>query len=216
MTSIFAAFKRRSFAYLARSAVDLALEYVLTGIWTFFFRTQCIWHGVLCGKKPQVFGRVIMRTPRGKIEMGDGVQFISSSWRASASGVAHPVRLRTFAPSAKIVFGSKSGMSGGSITARSQQIFIGAGTLIGPDCLITDSDFHIPWPPEARTTYSDAQHDAGVTIGPNVWIGARVIILKGVTIGEGSIVAAGSVVVKSVPENVMVGGNPARILKEYR
>ena len=52
-----------------------------------------------------------------------------------------------------------------------------------------------------------------VKIGDDVWIGCNSIILKGVTIGNGSIVAAGSVVTKDVPENVMVAGNPARIIK---
>jgi len=48
----------------------------------------------------------------------------------------------------------------------------------------------------------------------NVWIGDRAVVGKGVTIGENSIVAAGSVVVKDVPENVIVGGNPARVIKD--
>ncbi len=53
-----------------------------------------------------------------------------------------------------------------------------------------------------------------VTIGNGVWLGARCTILPGVTIGEGAIVAAGAVVTKSVPPNVLVGGTPARILRE--
>ena len=55
---------------------------------------------------------------------------------------------------------------------------------------------------------------APITLAENVWIGDRAVVGKGVTIGKNSIVAAGAVVVKDVPENVVVGGNPARIIKE--
>ena len=53
-----------------------------------------------------------------------------------------------------------------------------------------------------------------ITLEENVWIGDRAMIGKGVTIGKNSIVAAGAVVVKDVPDNVIVGGNPAKIIKE--
>ncbi len=52
-----------------------------------------------------------------------------------------------------------------------------------------------------------------VTICDDVWIGARVIILPGVTVGKGAIIAAGAVVTKDVPEYAIVGGNPARVIK---
>ena len=54
-----------------------------------------------------------------------------------------------------------------------------------------------------------------VYIGKNVWIGLGSIILKGVTIGDGAIIAAGSVVTKDVPSNCLVGGNPAKVIKDY-
>lgn len=53
-----------------------------------------------------------------------------------------------------------------------------------------------------------------VTIGDNVWLGGRSVILPGVTIGDNAVVAAGAVVVKDVPPNVVVGGNPARIIRQ--
>ena len=52
-----------------------------------------------------------------------------------------------------------------------------------------------------------------MTIGPDVWVGARCVILPGVTIGEGAVIAAGSVVTKDVPAGAVVGGVPARIIK---
>ncbi|MBA2585639.1 MAG: maltose acetyltransferase, partial [Chthoniobacterales bacterium] len=52
-------------------------------------------------------------------------------------------------------------------------------------------------------------------IGDNVWIGMNAVILKGVAIGENSVVAAGAVVTKSVPENCVVAGNPAKIVKRF-
>lgn len=57
---------------------------------------------------------------------------------------------------------------------------------------------------------------APVIIGDDVFIGARAIILKGVTIGDGAVIGAGSVVTKSIPPRVIAAGNPARIIKEIK
>ena len=56
--------------------------------------------------------------------------------------------------------------------------------------------------------------EATVTIGNGVWIGARAIILPGVTIGDRALVAAGAVVTRDVPADTLVGGNPARVIRE--
>lgn len=55
-----------------------------------------------------------------------------------------------------------------------------------------------------------------IHIGKNVWIGANVVVLPNVTIGEGSVIAAGSIVFSAVPENVVVSGNPAKIIKTIK
>jgi acetyltransferase-like isoleucine patch superfamily enzyme len=208
-------FRDRGIGYLLRVVLDTGHERVVTALSTAVFRLSCLWHGVRCGSSPEVYGRVLIRSPRGTITIGNRVQFISSVWRSSAAGVSHPVRLRTFAPSARIIFGDGSGMSGGSVTARSRTIRIGKNTLIGPDCLFVDSDFHVPWPPEARGNYSGTDYDGDITVGDNVWFGARCMVLKGVTIGDNAVIGAGGVVVHDIPANVLAAGNPARVIRHY-
>lgn len=206
-----------SFSYFRIRGYEFLAEKILTFFWTFCFRLKCGWYGIKVGKNIEVFGRVIIRALHCNIIIGNNVQFLSSSWRCSFSGVSHPVRFRTFEKSAKIILEDGVGMSGASITARSHVIHIGKKVMFGPDCLLTDSDCHVPWPVERRHSFSleDLDRDKDVTIGENVWVGARTIILKGVTIGDNSVIAAGSVVRGNIPSNVLAGGNPARVISQY-
>jgi acetyltransferase-like isoleucine patch superfamily enzyme len=86
-----------------------------------------------------------------------------------------------------------------------QQIAIGDGVAIAKGVTIRDSDAH--------SINGNSQVSAPISIGNRVWIGANAIILKGVTIGEGSVVAAGAVVTRDVPPRSLVAGMPARVLK---
>jgi acetyltransferase-like isoleucine patch superfamily enzyme len=90
-----------------------------------------------------------------------------------------------------------------------ESIFIGHGTIISSNCYITDSDQHI-----VVENGKEKPKTKAIKIGKKVWIGRNVTILKGVEIGDNSIVAAGSIVTKSFPANSMIGGNPAKIIKE--
>lgn len=83
---------------------------------------------------------------------------------------------------------------------------IGNGCDISWDCNILDRDYH--------KLDSDKETIKPVKICDNVWIGCNSTVLKGVTIGEGAVVAAGSVVTKDVAPKTLVGGNPAKVLKE--
>ena len=87
-----------------------------------------------------------------------------------------------------------------------QSITIGKGVVISENVSIRDSDDH-------TIVGSDKPMTLPIVIGDHVWVGMNVTILKGVTIGSGSIIAAGAVVTKDVPENSMVGGVPARVIK---
>lgn len=86
------------------------------------------------------------------------------------------------------------------------RVEIGDGTLISWDCVIMDRDYH--------AINAEQEQIKPVVIGKHVLIGCHSIILKGVTIGDGAIVAAGSVVTRDVPGGCVAAGNPARIVKE--
>ena len=89
-------------------------------------------------------------------------------------------------------------------------IFIGDDVMIGPNVKIAAACH--PISPKLRK--HKLQYNKPVHIGNNMWIGMGACILPGVTIGDNSIVGAGAVVTKDVPENVIVGGCPARVLRE--
>ena len=87
-----------------------------------------------------------------------------------------------------------------------KHINIGKNTLIAWDCCIMDHDYHC--------FNGDVEHKESVIIGENVWIGHHCFINKGVHIGDGAVIAAGSVVIHDVPSKALVGGNPAKVIKE--
>lgn len=99
--------------------------------------------------------------------------------------------------------------SGYSTVIIAHRLVIGAGCAISWGCQFLDSD----WNTALIHGSPPKQSVGGITVGEHVWIGSNASILKGVSIGSGSIIASGSVVTKPVPENVMVAGNPAHIIR---
>lgn len=93
-----------------------------------------------------------------------------------------------------------------------KSIIIGEKVFIGPFVEIYDSNFHGLEPD--RRSISCPEEAADVTIEDNVFIGSNVKILKGVIIGRDSVIANGSIVIKSIPSGVIAGGNPAKILRQ--
>jgi len=119
--------------------------------------------------------------------------------------------IRTLGAGAEIILGAGVGMSSTSIVAG-KSIQIGEGTLLGAGCLLLDNDFHAPGPGFSWKT--DHQSTAKpIRIGRGCFVGTRSIILKGVTLGDRTVVGAGSVVTQSFPDGSTIGGNPAKNLR---
>ncbi|WP_374717849.1 maltose acetyltransferase domain-containing protein [Neobacillus sp.] len=92
------------------------------------------------------------------------------------------------------------------------EIRMGDNCMLGPGVHI----YTATHPLNAKERISGAEYGMSVTIGHNVWIGGRAVINPGVTIGNNVVIASGAVVTKDVPDNVVVGGNPARVLKQIK
>lgn len=109
----------------------------------------------------------------------------------------------------KLLVGKNSRINGVHIDAQNL-IKIGNNVRIAPYTIILDSDYH-----DVQNPFSDVSGQP-ITIEDNVWIATRSTILKGVTIGRGSVIATGAVVTKDVPENCIAAGVPARVIKKIR
>lgn len=112
---------------------------------------------------------------------------------------------------ASIIIGDNCGFSGTAIHAK-EKIILGNKVLCGANVTITDTDVH-PIDPVKRRNKKDAPSKP-VIIGDDVWLGMNVVVLKGVTIGYGTVVAANSVVTKDIPPMVVAAGLPAKIVKK--
>jgi maltose O-acetyltransferase len=147
-------------------------------------------------------GKLVVRG-KGRVLFGDDV----NAWCHAEKNV-----LIAFSPQARIVIGDGCRLSGAGIQAN---LLI----TIGPRCmlnstLILDTDFH-QVDPVLRHDPTAPAPCAPVTLEENVWVAGQSAILRGVTIGENSVVAFRAVVTKDVSPNVVVAGNPARIVREF-
>lgn len=111
-----------------------------------------------------------------------------------------------------IVVKNRVGIFDYTIIDIHSRLEIGENTLISPFCYITDYDHvlrdkNIPIIKQGYKTFP-------IKIGKNVWLGAKVIVLKGVTIGDNTIIGAGSVVTHDIPANCVAVGVPARVIKK--
>lgn len=168
-------------------------------------------YGVEHGKHCVVHGKLYIRLfPTAKVKIGDNLYF-SSGW--GINPICTNRRGMIYATEdACITIGNNVGMSSTVLRAK-QKITIGNYVKIGANCVIIDTDAHNIDFKVRRSPSTDWGISAPVVIEDDAFIGMNCIILKGVTIGARSIVAAGSVVTKSIPADCVAGGNPAKVIK---
>jgi acetyltransferase-like isoleucine patch superfamily enzyme len=186
-------------------------RYVCLLIWQARGRLRLRRAGAEVGPGLRLHGLPIVGSvDKGSIRIGREVALCSRS-EDTALGVSRPVVLRTLTPEARIAIGDGCALSGTAICAATS-IRVGARCLFGADATVVDTDFH-PLHPEGRWQAPlSAAASRAVSIGDDVFIGARAIVLKGVRIGDGAVVGAGAVVTDDVPAYAVVAGNPARIV----
>jgi len=156
-------------------------------------------HSAELGKGVRLWGHPAVYNS-GTLRIGDKVRMVSE-----------PARLELGVGTGGLLeIGERTYINYGCSIAAMQLIRIGANCRIGSHVIIMDNDFHELDPARRDETPPSLP----VILEENVWIGVRATILRGVTVGAGSVVAAGSVVVRDVPARVLVGGVPAKVLRE--
>lgn len=165
-------------------------------------------HGIRWGQGWRILGMPVVQRHRGStIALGDGL--VLRSWpRSNPLAPNHPVVLATRTAGARIEVGQGCGFTGTTLVAATR-IAIGDRVQAGANATIVDTDFH-PLTPEGRRADMAAGATRPVVIEDDVFIGMNSLVLKGVRLGAGCVVGAGSVVARDVPPRTVVAGNPAR------
>jgi acetyltransferase-like isoleucine patch superfamily enzyme len=164
---------------------------------------QCSQH------KPRIFGPILIKN-QGKLSIGSGVRINSHKWANVIGGDQRSSIV--VLPGGEMHIGDNVGFSNSAFFCTTR-IQIGKNVMIGGSCKIWDTDFHSLDSTVRATDPNGGYKSAPIIIHDNAFIGANSIILKGVTIGKNAIVGAGSVVTKSIPDNEIWAGNPAKFIR---
>ena len=185
-------------------------RHVQSSFWSKITRIYLRYHGVVVGHNLNARSLPYCKIKgQARVEIGDNLS-INNKFSENPAGVLHKTAF--WAENDSILrIGNDVGISGSIIHAFCS-VTIGDRCLLGANSAIYTSDFHSIYPEDRRNC--TGTKSAPIVLENDVWVGANAIILKGVVVGEGSVIAAGSIVTKSVPAGVVVGGNPARVIKK--
>ena len=169
------------------------------------------WSGVAWGGGWKLYGLpIVQKHRRATMHIGARME-LRSTVRSNPLGPHRPVILSVRRPQAALVIGDDFGMTGGSIVVE-ERITIGNRVAVGANTIIADTDFHPLDPAERRRAPLDGA-TSPIVIEDDVFIGMQCLILKGVTLGRGCVIGAGSVVTRDVPAGMIAAGNPARLIR---
>ena len=168
--------------------------------------------GVVVGGGWRCYGLpIIQRHRQSEVRIGRRMNLRSTA-RSNPLGPNHPVIISTRRAGARLTIGDDFGMTGGSLVCD-ERISIGDRVWVGANTVIADTDFH-PLEPQRRIEAPLDARTAPIQIGDDVFIGMNALILKGVSIGAGAVIGAGSVLRRDVPARAIVAGNPALVVGE--
>lgn len=197
--------------FIGTKIIDALLFKCKQPLWFFYNQVVFKIQNVSFMDFPKISGFILVNN-RGLLSIGKNC-IITSSRKGNPVGNCCNSALYC-GSGGRILIGDNVGMSNTLIYSQ-QSIIIENFVMIGGGVQIWDTDFH-PMNLEDRIIHDISKIRTNpVLLKKGCFIGANSIILKGVTIGENSIIAAGSVVSKSVPENEIWGGNPARLIKPF-
>lgn len=154
-----------------------------------------------------VFNQKTRFTGLGKIVIGSNVTF---GYRLGGFFYGSGIEIQARTANSLITIGKNVSTNNNVCVISSGSITIGDDCLIGQDVTLMDFDAHGIQPNQRK----QVGEIGTIEIGKNVWIGNNVLILKNVKIGNNSVVAAGAIVTKEFPDNVIIGGIPAKIIKQ--
>ena len=175
-------------------------------IWKVANYLSAYWWGISIGKRCRFYGKShFNRIQDTSITIGKNCTF-NSSKTSNLIGVYSPCMISTIEKGAIIEIGNNCGFSG-TVIGAALHIKIGNNVRCGANTLITDSDWHTD---DYRTG-----KEKDVVIEDNVWLGYGVKVLKGVHIGENSLIGTNSVVTKDIPANVIAVGNPCKVIRQF-
>lgn len=169
-------------------------------------------NGIPWDRSWRFHGVPIIQKHRGsRMSFGPGLG-LRSSLRSNPLAPNHPVVLTTWQKGARLEIGANFAMTGGTVCAA-ESIAIGNSVAVGANTTIIDTDFHALDSTQRRLESSGGR-TAAIVIEDDVFIGMNCLVLKGVKIGQGSVVGASSIVSIDVPPHVIVAGNPAKLVRE--
>lgn len=167
---------------------------------------------VKVGRNLHINGKLFIYGVNGRFALGNDVT-INSGKRFNPIG-GDTRSIFSVGKNGNIIIGNRSGLSNTAIISY-DKVTIGNNVLIGGSCKIYDTDFHsLNYEKRMLLSLDPDIKTIPVIIKDGAFIGAHSIILKGVTIGERSIVGAGSVVTKSIPNGEIWAGNPAKLIRK--